>query len=313
MDAELDAWLNWAWTNKSLLMSLNRSEAGEEYIKGRGHSTTDNDAIWKVYNHYTGSTGQAQANNPDLFQFKNEIVALKEELNARVDHQGDPWRNNVTLAYLKALHVDRILHDFFHYRKSENHCSHRIYLHIKDNWRGIAFGKILRLIWPIAGLTNAKVGSPNRAGRADTVVIYCASQQAQTDIVDAIRPYNQRFAGQFDARLTKLVEPVPGLTGVGIATEPPSMILVRTKGEYYSQQEAQSFGFYRASLIFMALERTKFNRPGQSDGDRRDAFKRRAAKFFRKAGIDPDYPARQVAPENLPALDTVADYEARSI
>ena len=66
--------------------------------------------------------------------------------------------------------------------------------------------------------------------------------------------------------------------------------------------EAQSFGFYRASLIFMALDRTRFKVPGQTDNDRADAFKRRAAKYFLAAGIDPDRPSEQSAPKNLKKL-----------
>jgi hypothetical protein len=50
----------------------------------------------------------------------------------------------------------------------------------------------------------------------------------------------------------------------------------------------------------MALDRTYWTRPGQNDSERCDAFKRRAVKYFRAAGIDPDNPSVQTNPDNLP-------------
>ena len=61
-----------------------------------------------------------------------------------------------------------------------------------------------------------------------------------------------------------------------------------------------SFGLWRSALIFMALDRTYWTRAGQSDSERRDGFKRRAAKYFRAAGIDPNNPSVQTNPDNLP-------------
>src|SRR4051794_14013803 len=84
--------------------------------------------------------------------------------------------------------------------------------------------------------------------------------------------------------------------GVSTADEPPSRQIVRSGGNYYSRRAEQSFGFYRSSFIFMALDRTSFEQAQQSDAERCKAFKRRAAKYFAAAGIDPDRPAPQSPP-----------------
>jgi hypothetical protein len=82
--------------------------------------------------------------------------------------------------------------------------------------------------------------------------------------------------------------------------EPPSYAVIRQGGNYYKLRASMSFGWWRSALIFMALDRTYWTREGQSDSQRCAAFKRRAAKYFRAAGIDPDNPSVQTNPDNLP-------------
>ncbi|HET8706930.1 MAG TPA: T3SS effector HopA1 family protein, partial [Pseudomonadales bacterium] len=100
------------------------------------------------------------------------------------------------------------------------------------------------------------------------------------------------------------------MPGVATAMEPPHLSLVSSGGKYYGTESSQSFGSYRAQLIFMALDRTKSSRPNQSDSDRFEAFKHRVEKYFRQAGIDPDNPAEQSAPlAYLPLEDLDVDIE----
>ena len=91
---------------------------------------------------------------------------------------------------------------------------------------------------------------------------------------------------------------------VALGMEPPGLAVIRSGGEYYAEEMGQSFGFYRAMLIFMALDRTHFTRAGQTDQQRCAAFKNRAAKYlFTQAGIDPDRPAEQSEPKDLKPIE----------
>ena len=93
------------------------------------------------------------------------------------------------------------------------------------------------------------------------------------------------------------------MPGVALGMEPPGLAVIRSGGEYYAEEMGQSFGFYRAMLIFMALDRTHFTRAGQTDQQRCAAFKNRAAKYFPQAGIDPDRPAEQSEPKDLNPIE----------
>ncbi len=95
------------------------------------------------------------------------------------------------------------------------------------------------------------------------------------------------------------------MRGVGTAMEPPDFTLVSTGGSFYRRNRGQSFGAYRAELIFIALERTRLKVNGQSEQQRRTAFKNRVEKYFRRAGINPDRPAEQEEPEQLPSIETI--------
>ncbi len=58
----------------------------------------------------------------------------------------------------------------------------------------------------------------------------------------------------------------------------------------------------------MALERTRLTVDGQSEQQRKTAFKNRVEKYFRRAGIDPDRPALQAEVEDLPSIATIQNW-----
>jgi hypothetical protein len=58
----------------------------------------------------------------------------------------------------------------------------------------------------------------------------------------------------------------------------------------------------------MALERTRWTVTGQTEQQRREAFKNRTTKYLRRAGIDPDRPALQSEVEELPPISSIANW-----
>jgi hypothetical protein len=54
--------------------------------------------------------------------------------------------------------------------------------------------------------------------------------------------------------------------------------------------------------LSLAFSYPRFKEPRQTDNDRADAFKHRAAKYFLAASIDLDRPSEQNAPKNLKKL-----------
>jgi hypothetical protein len=190
-------------------------------------------------------------------------------------------KKNVTISW---QHVSRA---FIHFRKSRTHASKRTYLNVKAEHRGTAFLHMLPEVWTVPGLSNAKVAGPDDRGRNDAILFYTTDGEAREQVLARIRPFVTQYAFMF-GQAPSMTAPVPDLIGVGVADEPPHENITRVGGQWYVEEKSQSFGSYRARLIFMALDRTKFERPGQSDKDRCNAFKRRVEKYFRAAGIDPD-------------------------
>ena len=313
MHKDLDAWLDEVWKEKDRLMAL--SPTGHS---GRGvHLGEKNDAIWEVYGMYNdagGATSNDMAAVPPFIdeldnlekavgvaatlQVKNDLVLLNRGQLANI--KTTPFKTQ-TRKERKNVTVDQAVVGgaFVHFIKgSSDATKHRVYVNVKRDHLGAAFRNIATAIWPEASLNSTKVGGPLGAARADSVVIYL-SDGPRDSVLAKLRAYYDKNKGHFGADTPKLTVPVEGMPGVALGMEPPGLAVIRSGGQYYEQKMDQSFGFYRAMLIFMALDRTHFVVQGQTDPQRCAAFKRRTEKYFVHAGIDPDRPAEQSQPKAL--------------
>ena len=313
MHKDLDAWLDEVWKEKDRLMTL--SPTGHS---GRGvHLGDKNPAIWEVYGMYNDAGGATSNDMSAVPPFIDELDNLEKAVGAAAILQvgGDfvdlnrgqlsnikttPFKTQTRRARSKVT-VDQAVVGgaFVHFAKgSTDATKHRVYVNVKRDYLGTTFRNIATAIWPEACLNSTKVGGPLGAARADSVVIYL-SDGDRNSVLTRLRAYYDRNKGHFGADTPKLTVPVDGMPGVATGMEPPGLAVIRSGGQYYEQKMDQSFGFYRAMLIFMALDRTHFVVQGQDDPQRCLAFKRRTEKYFVHAGIDPDRPAEQSQPKAL--------------
>jgi HopA1 effector protein family len=321
MHKDLEDWLNKVWIDKDEIMA--KSPTGHS---GRGiHLGDKNPAIWAVYKIYSSSGDTSSAipsfDEATVDAFIDDLDRLEKESNSEAVIQiGDDFvlLKRGELAMIKSkpfqkttlkeqrvvtLDVKQIGNCFVHFVKKDSGATDRIYLNVHPVHLGRAFRRIYLLIQTEPFLASAKVTGPVGEVRADSIVIYLNDGQGIEPVVTKIRTYYVKNVNHFGAATPKLTAPVKGMPGVALGMQPPDITVLRSGGSYYTAPvEAQSFGFYRASLIFMALDRTRFKVSGQTDNDRADAFKRRAAKYFLAAGIDPDRPSEQSAPKNLKKL-----------
>jgi hypothetical protein len=197
-----------------------------------------------------------------------------------------------------------IIYDFIHVRHKINYAKkgidQRIYLNLAADGRGAHFAAIVDAVYDHDGFRSSKVSCPGSPPRNDTALLYVAGEAAVKFALERLKEFQKSAPGAFLPGLPRLTSPVAGLVGVGRGMEPPSYAVIRQGGNYYKLRASMSFGWWRSALIFMALDRTYWTREGQSDSQRCAAFKRRAAKYFRAAGIDPDNPSVQTNPDNLP-------------
>lgn len=321
MHRDLEAWLDQVWAARTRIME--KSPTGHT---GRGiHLGDGNPAIWEVYHMYNASDAGAES-SADVSQvagFIDELDALEKNVQRGATVQlGNDFVSlargqlaNVKVSPVSAtttrgkkpvmIGLDMVGHSFVHFRKASHdvETKHRIYLNVTRAHLGSAFKTIATDIWSDGSLTTAKVSGPLGATRADSIVIYLSVDANRGDVLKKIRAYYDRHASHFGRATPKLTVPVDGMPGVALAMEPPSLTLIRSGGGYYGERVGQSFGFYRASLIFMALDRTHFTWPNQQEADRCESFKRRAVKYFLHAGIDPDRPAEQTTPKRYRPIE----------
>jgi HopA1 effector protein family len=330
MHADLDAWLKQVWRDRDRIVYL--SPTGHT---GRGvHLGEQNPAIWAVYDMYNTAEGESHDSHVgsgglstvatfiddlDQLERKKKAAAIVQVGNSFVPlHRGElasvrrrPLKRETTSGTTVSLDLQQIGKSFVHFAAPHDVTTkHRVYLNVRHPHRGEVFRRLVVAIWDVKGLASAKVSGPLDRSRADSVVVYLSDEAGRADALRRMRPVYDRHRNHFGAATPKLTVPIEGMPGVSTGMEPPSLGLVRSGGKYYGQKTRQSFGFYRASLIFMALDRTHFVWEGQSDAEREEAFRRRAVKYFRQAGIDPDRPAEQYAPgEYLPIEQLKVDIE----
>jgi hypothetical protein len=327
---ELEAWLDEVWQRRHEIIA---ASAKSGFPRGRGAAMGKDtgyglekyryrnlgiNLVYQIYGRSEGGEGEPPDIKAATADMVSQLSSLETEIKTGAEVQcgagwfytqpgtiRQAWRRGRAPAQIvdeaKRALVDGELsrgllyRGFFHFRKKSGNTAFRLYGNLKPAARGRAFRQLVREAWSIGGLTNAKLAGPDDGGRADSFLFYTETTDARDAIVEIIRAYQARSTAEFAASLPKLVEPVNDLVGVGLADEPESLQIVSSGGRYYQQRSPQSFGSYRAALIFMALDRTAWPKPPQSDEQRQAAFKRRAARYFRAAGIDPDRPALQGA------------------
>lgn len=316
MHAELEKWLDEVWTARDRLLAASKDQG---FRKGRGASAgmSKNEGAGLVYDMYNARDVSTIASSDEshLEAMRTELDKLERAINTPPEVQGRDFEK-MNLGWMATVDVDELSDEFFHYRVSKANSVYRIYVNAVASARGLVFRSILADYggWKVPNLQNAKVSSPDDGGRLDTIVLYLGSPAATKSMLECIAAYHSKAPSNFAGALPKLVEPASvgsnKLHGVGTTMEPPSFRLVSTGGKLYKRRVGQSFGAFRAELIFMALERTRLVVSGQSESDRKGAFKRRVEKYFRHVGIDPDRPALQnyEAGASLPSIETVADW-----
>ena len=315
MHPDLESWLNDVWRVRMKLIAMSKEQG---YMRGRGSSDSlQNDGVWEIYCMYNAiAEGGASGAESHLGALQKQLIRLEQATKAELQTQvgvdmelREPgWMANQKLSVLKGFH-------FFHYSPTTSlPAVYRIYINCTAAARGDVYKGILvdHGLFKVAGLSSTKVASPTVGVRSDAIVVYCSDEKSKEACLDCIDAYHKTAKGNFVGILPKLVTKARGMDGVGVAMEPPNFQLVSTGGKMYAKDARQSFGGYRSELIFMALERTRFQVPEQTTEDRKQAFKNRVEKYFRKAGIDPDRPALQEdVEEGLPALSTLKEWSNR--
>jgi len=125
------------------------------------------------------------------------------------------------------------------------------------------------------GVEMAKISGPGAVGgRAENIVIYTTGPEASERVLRTLREVQQKYPQYFQNTTPALTERVA--PGISRGAEPTA----------YAGQE--SFGSIRAKAVAEALEKTT-----RAGGDRA-AFLRNLDETFRRYGIDPDNPARNL-------------------
>jgi HopA1 effector protein family len=305
MHPELTELLDWVWVNRDRIL----------FTHERDRRPSDK-AINIIYGKYNDSlAAQLQAPLDTCLKFLDTLAELENFIQlapvVQLAKYGVPLYVgamtdiSVSLATAakveanKRTEVENICYEqgietissFLHYRQSKDPAVERIYLNVKSDSRAEVFAWLLRKIYVggkrIPGITNAKLAGPEDGGRADSILIYLTDDKAVESALAVIAEYQTTCGkGYFQANLPKLTKPIDGLQGVSRAQEPPQCYIRLGKSGWEAVHKSQSFGGYRASLIFEAL-RTTYKK------DSYTAFKKAVTSIFEVAGIDPEKPSSQ--------------------
>ncbi len=174
---------------------------------------------------------------------------------------------------------------FIHFIKNDDlNCTERVYVNLKEATRASAFSAILKKIWHVDGLCSAKVMAPG-GQKVDTVVIYCDTPETRNEIIRIIVKYQKRKLSYFGSDLPLFVARKG--VGVGHGAEPPGIHPERPNSRRFEARPArQSFNMYRASLLFIALERTEFPEDMTVDTSRMGLDLRPVNAMNRRYGVN---------------------------
>jgi len=322
MHRDLEKWLSDTWNGREKIFE-GLSKNGRAIL---AQPIGKHQGIQKVYSLYTagGEDVVVTGGDGDLPAALRELAKLVNAKQANCVIQSEGWidasvedlmelAGGSTLTFqitdeegeLKLVQIspDTLDWDFIHVRHPIKFPSggtdQRIYLNLSLMGRGSSFREIVELVYDHPGFRSAKVMLTDGDPRNDTALLYLAGEVAVKYAIGVLTNYQKVHKGAFRPALPRLTAPEAGLVGVGRGMEPPDFAVIRRGGKYYKKTAAMSFGWWRAALIFMALDRTKWDRSGQGEAERLKAFKRRAEKYFVAAGIDPDNPSVQKNPTTL--------------
>lgn len=128
------------------------------------------------------------------------------------------------------------------------------------------------------GVQMAKISGPGAvSSRAENIVIYTASAEASKRVLDAIAQYQARSPAHFQSSVPQMTE--QAMRGVATASEPPA---------FYKGQV--SFGSLRSDVMMNALDQAM----KQSNGGSFEQFRAFVEEGFRKAGLDPNNPHKNL-------------------
>jgi hypothetical protein len=180
----------------------------------------------------------------------------------------------------------KYLEDFLYFPVARGKAGYRLYLNGK-------FPSIPDLLNQICaymmrrgdhGVTAFKAAGPFAAGRADSIVAYCATKAA----AEQLGRHMLTFPAAYNAGVPGLTARLDPNLGVAIGAEPEAQatgLQVNPKGY---PESAQSFGTIRAQLIAMAI--LNYNANVGVYGSGFDVFKRFVCTAFRGYGLNPLQP-----------------------
>ncbi|PVB60784.1 T3SS effector HopA1 family protein [Labrenzia sp. 011] len=248
--------VDWAWLRRNELMERARATGRP---KGQTHLVKGNPAVREIYGYICGATAGKRVSERTMSKFSETLYRkLHNKLGGRIRYicQTNEWTEMRDLTDFPEPR--EWVGAFIHFQKRPMPaCTERVYVNLKEATRANAFSAILKKIWDLPGVSSAKVAAPG-AVKTDTVLVYCDSRETREQIIRIITKYQKRNLRYFGSELPKLVASAG--TGIGHGAEPPIIHPERPNSQRFEAgyAEGQSFGMYRASLIFIALERTQF-------------------------------------------------------
>ncbi len=298
--------LDEVWARRVEIMA----EAGDIYLGDIAADPDENDAIWMIYAIYTAAEDRvAKIPHSTWLPFVESLARLQALTGATAELQSyrkdidnldqvhrdaqrayKTWKRIRTKNQVASIDLAKeAAGDFVHYRKtSAIACRERIYINAALVHRGEVFKEIVSRIWNVVGFLNAKVDGPlGPQDRRDTIVIYLFDQAAVDEVVLIITDYQRTKAHHFRDAVPVMTAAVPGLVGVSRGMEPPGIFLVQQGANFVGLRYNQSFGFYRASLIFRALR--------DAGTANEQGFLRKIREYFAAGGVDIDNPGLQGA------------------
>lgn len=186
--------------------------------------------------------------------------------------------------------------DFFHFLpyNRQVQCTQRVYLNLKAKYATKVMEFIVNsIVVGLPGIYEAKICGPGAVGeRTDVVVIYSKGQITTDAVLERLAEY-QRLENQ-DRYFQRFVGQTPLMTGqahllngVSVGAEPtydPKELPAHIK-RIEGIKEQQSFGSFRARLIYQALKTVERARDQNFE-----SFESWVIRFFIDAGLEPMNP-----------------------
>jgi len=277
---------------------------------------SSDDGVYYIYAAKKIPTPRSPIRTLALTQFFRSLLLLGEELNmgvhlhhyakvplrylvsAREDYLqlGSPISNIVVKNSVEAMAnsldmtpedylVELIENSFYFFRKKDKYKrTHRVYLHAKTSAPGDFISAIhifkyvcREILDKIQGVNQVKV---TPVDRMDSILIYTSSMDVSNLVIAKIQEYqNVNGVSGFNPEIPPMTQ--PKIYGVAMADNAPAFVM--QEGEMRPILKRQSFGRFRAELIYNALK----------DSTDKDDFFKLIVEYFRVAGIDVNQPSVQ--------------------